>query len=105
MPIGGSLLSLQFTEPVSRRKCEIITSNECEWAFSYQFFATGSLWIWSTFLLKPLKPVFCNLRFPLNLKTKYQQLNTKGRSSTTIPLAPVNFRSIIPLKWDIEKTY
>ncbi len=53
-----SLLSLQITEPVSSWKCGKITSDKCEWAFSYQFFATDTLWIWNTFLLKPLKPLF-----------------------------------------------
>jgi hypothetical protein len=41
--IVGSLLRLQFTEPVSSEKCGI--SHESELSFRYQFFAADALWI------------------------------------------------------------
>jgi hypothetical protein len=76
-------LPLQITEPVSSKKCGKIISYNSEWAFGYQLFAAGAPlnWISHIFWLKPLKPVFCDLKskFPLNLKIKYQRFNGNGR--------------------------
>jgi hypothetical protein len=56
----GSILLLHIREPVSSGKCGKLISHECEWAFRYQFFAAGALWIGIShmFLLKLLKPFF-----------------------------------------------
>jgi hypothetical protein len=67
-------LPLKITEPVSSGKCEKIISYLSEWAFRYQLFAAGAPlnWIRHIFWLKPLKPVFCDLKskFTLILKIK-----------------------------------
>jgi hypothetical protein len=58
-------------------------SYKSEWAFRYQFFAAGAPlnWISHIFWLKPLKPVFYDLKskFPLILKIKYQRFNGNER--------------------------
>jgi hypothetical protein len=76
-------LPLKIIEPVSSGKCGKIISYKSEWAFRYQFFAAGAPlnWISHIFWLKPLKPVFCDLKrkFTLILKIKYQRLNGNGR--------------------------
>jgi hypothetical protein len=76
-------LPLQITEPVSSGKCGKIITFGFEWALRYQFFAAAAPlnWISHIFWLKPLKPVFWDLKrkFPLILKIKYQRLIGIGR--------------------------
>jgi hypothetical protein len=77
MPIAGSILLLQITEPVSSGKCGKNISYECEWAFRCQFFAAEApcKLISYIFWLKPLKLVFSNLKskFPGNIRIQYQR--------------------------------
>jgi hypothetical protein len=65
-----------------------------EKAFCYQFFAASAQlnWISHIFWLKPLKPVFCDLKskFALILKIKYQWFNGNGR-----PLDLYNLLSLL----------
>ncbi len=51
---------------------EKLSAHKCEWAFCYQFFAVGALWIGMSqiFLLKPLKPVFCKFKQQVLFKFK-----------------------------------
>jgi hypothetical protein len=64
-------------------KCRKIITYGFEWAFRYQFFAAGapSKWISHIFWLKPLKPIFGDLKckFHLIFKIKYQLFNGNGR--------------------------
>jgi hypothetical protein len=78
--MAGSLLLLRITEPVSSGKCGKIICRQCEWAFCYQFFAAGTLWIEMShmFLFKPLKPFFSK-QVPFKFKTKHQWFNAHGR--------------------------
>jgi hypothetical protein len=68
----GNVLPLQITEPVSSRKCGKIISHEYEWAFRYQFFAAGTLWILIShkFWLRPLEYFF--LQFKKQVSFKYK---------------------------------
>ncbi len=60
---------LKITEPVSSGKCGKIITYGFEWAFRYQFFAAGAPlnWISQIFWLKPLKPVFNDLKSKFSL--------------------------------------
>jgi hypothetical protein len=100
--MAGRLLPLQFIESVSSGTFGKIIIHECEWAFSYNFFAAGTLWIEIShiFLFKLLKPVFSNLKskFPLNLKINISGSMQKEDLSNDIILTPVISRLTIPLK-------
>jgi hypothetical protein len=99
----GSLLPLQITKPVSSGKCGKIITYGFKWAFRYQLIAVGAPlnWISHIFWLKPLKPVFCDLKSksPLILKIKYQQFQCERKTFQLISLStPVSFHWTVPLR-------
>jgi hypothetical protein len=72
--MAGSLLLLHITEPVCSGKCGKIICCQCEWAFCYQFFAAGALWIEMSYMfLFKLKPFFCK-QVPFKFKTNISGL-------------------------------
>jgi hypothetical protein len=79
-----SLLPPQITEPVSSGKFKKIITYGFEWAFRYQLFAAGAPlnWISHIFWLKPLKPVFCNLKskFSVSLKNKISAVQCEWKT-------------------------
>ncbi len=64
-------------------------------ASRYQLFAVGApmKWVSHMFWLKPLRPVFCNLKskFSLTLKIKHQQFNRNERPLNWYNLRPLLF--------------
>jgi hypothetical protein len=81
-------LLLKITEPVSSGKCGKIISYKSEWAFCYQFFAAGAPlnWISHIFWLKPLKPVFCDLKSNFTLILKENTSGSMGMEDLSIDI-------------------
>jgi hypothetical protein len=69
---GGKPIAATNHSTGFQREMGKIISYKSKWTFRYQFFATAAPlnWISNIFWLKPLKPVFCDLKskFPLILK-------------------------------------
>jgi hypothetical protein len=99
--MAGSLLPLQIIESVFSMKCGKMISHECEWAFRYQFFAAGALWIGigQKILLKPLTLAFCNLKskFLFNLKINISSSMERKTYQLIAFSTPVISRWTIPL--------